>query len=178
MQKPSSSSVGSHYHSSSVTLPSTSDQSPQHNVHAVLKVNGEVNRKKLFVLIDSGATVSAINQEVVGKPCVHLPESQQSTTIGANGLPLNVVGHVTLPVAIGDFNAQQKFVVVKNLSVDCLLGTDFLTAHKVVIDCGEQVLHIGGSNGPAVPFAVDSALPPSSHSLVSVLHTVEVPDVQ
>ena len=141
----------------------------------MLKVNGEVNRKELSVLIDSGATVSAISQEVVGEPYIHRPESEHATTIGANGLPLDVVGHVTLPVAIGDLNAQQDFVVVKNLSVDCLLGTDFLTAHKAVIDCGAQVLRIGGSNGSAVPFAVDSALPLSPHSLVSVLQTVEVP---
>ena len=79
------------YHSPPVILASTSDQSPQHKVHAVLRVNGEVNRKKLSVLIDSGATVSAINQEVVAEPCINLPESQQSTTIGANGLPLDVV---------------------------------------------------------------------------------------
>ena len=103
----------------------------------------------------------AVNLEVVGEPCSRLPESHQSSAIGANCLPLYVIGQGTLLVTIGIFYVQQKFVVVKNLSIDCLLETDFLAAHKVVIDCREQVLCIRGVNGPAVPLAVDSAsLPP------------------
>ena len=47
----------------------------------------------------------------------------------ANGLPLNVVGKVLLPVKFGDFQQNQEFVVARNLSVQCLLGADFLVQH-------------------------------------------------
>ena len=49
---------------------------------------------------------------------------------------------------MGNFNAQQNFVVVNDLSVDCLVhvGTDFLVAHKVVIDYGARILCTGVAN--------------------------------
>ena len=44
---------------------------------------------------------------------------------GVNGLPLNVVGKVKIPVKLGEFEQEQTFIVVGDLSVDCLLGADF-----------------------------------------------------
>ena len=54
--------------------------------------------------------------------------------IGANGSPLDVIGQITLPVKIGNFQSDQVFIVVRTLTVDCLLGADYLVAHEVVIN--------------------------------------------
>ena len=54
----------------------------------------------------------------------------QGATMSANGTPLDVVGQATLLVTLEDFQVQQQFIVVKDLSVDCLLGADFLVTHK------------------------------------------------
>ena len=40
-----------------------------------------------------------------------------SAPVGANGSPLDVVGHVKIPVIIGAFNTEQVFVVVSKLTV-------------------------------------------------------------
>ena len=53
--------------------------------------------------------------------------------IGASGSPLDVVGQLTLPViSIGNF--RYVFTIVNTLTVDCLLGADYLVAHEAVID--------------------------------------------
>ena len=115
--------------------------------------------KMYLSLIDSGATVSAIHQKVVTGSCISPQQLLQSETVGANGTPLSVVGQATLPVTLRSFLTQQHFIVVSDLFVDCLLGADFLVSHKVVIDCGERVLHIGGVNGKTVSFTSHDPLP-------------------
>ena len=98
----------------------------------------------------------------------------QGVTLSANGTPLGVVGQATLLVTLGDFQVQQQFIVVKDLSVDCLLGAGFLVTHEVIIDCGAGKLHLGGANGHTMLFTLhESASPPNGS--ISVLHTVEVP---
>ena len=50
-------------------------------------------------------------------------------------------------VTLENFQVQQQFIVVKNLSVDCFLGADFLVTDEGIIDCGAGKLHLGGTNG-------------------------------
>lgn len=46
--------------------------------------------------------------------------------IGANGSPLDVVGSEELEVSLDKVYANHVFVVVRPLTVECLLGVDFL----------------------------------------------------
>ena len=59
-------------------------------------------------------------------------------SIGANGSPLDVLVQITMPVRIGNFTAEQVFVVVNALTVYCLLSADYLVENAVIIDykCG------------------------------------------
>ena len=45
-----------------------------------------------------------------------------------------MVGQVKIPVTIDSFHTEQVFTVVKTLTVDCLLGSDFLIAQEALID--------------------------------------------
>ena len=47
-----------------------------------------------------------------------------------------------MPVSIGNFTTEQVFVVVNALTVDCLLGADYLVSHGAIIDhkCGYVVI--------------------------------------
>ena len=63
--------------------------------------------------------------------------------------------------------------MVKNLSVDCLMGADFLVTHKIIIDCGAVKLHLGGTKGHSMQFIPYESS--SSNANISVSHTVEVP---
>ena len=51
---------------------------------------------------------------------------QATAAVGANGTPLDVVGHTQLAVTLGTFRTQYQFTIVQHLTVDCLLGADFL----------------------------------------------------
>ena len=67
-------------------------------------------------------------------------------------MPLDVIGQTNLAVCldVGDFQAEQDFVVVHDLSVDCLLGANFLMEHKTFIDCGKMEITLGSLGGVKV----------------------------
>ena len=66
--------------------------------------------------------------------------------MGANGTPLDVVRKVKVPVLLGLFNTEEEFTVTQNLTVDSLLGADFLQKHGTVMDCRSSNLSIGISS--------------------------------
>ena len=96
-------------------------------------------------LLDSGAAVSVVHSAVLAD-CWHnsiTKEREANSAVAADGVPLEVLGQVVIPVTLGTFRAEQKFVVVRNLTVDCILGADFLMEHGAIIDCKAKSLFIG-----------------------------------
>ena len=65
-----------------------------------------------------------------------------STTIGANGIPLDILGSVNLLVVVGTISVQHPFVVARTLTVECLLGIDFLSRYSAIIDCADSKVKI------------------------------------
>ena len=63
-----------------------------------------------------------------------------TAVVGANGIPLDVIGHTTLVVSLGTFTTKQKFTIVRQLTVDCLLGADFLMNHHAIIDYCNKIM--------------------------------------
>ena len=91
-------------------------------------------------LVDSGAAVSVVSYDI-------LPPSARSSinrtaplTIGANGIPLDVLGTVNVMVVLETIKVHQDFVVARKLTVECLLGMDFLSRHGAIIDCSKRKL--------------------------------------
>ena len=85
---------------------------------------------------------------------------------------------ISVSVSLGKFRADQEFTVVKNLSVECILGGDFLVNHSAVIDCRESTLTLG--NGPRCQVPISIAQPmdsPTTHeeSTVAVADTMVIP---
>ena len=82
---------------------------------------------------------------------------------------------------MGSFQDEHEFTVVRELTVECLLGADFMEKNDVLIDCRRKCLQLG-SNAVEVPF-IDS--PASSagknrvndckKSSVTVSQTVKLP---
>lgn len=94
-----------------------------------------LHRSPVTFLLDSGAAVSVLHLDALASEF----RNQITTTgltapIGANGSPLDVVGQIKMPVCIGTFETEQVFIVVTALTVDCLLGADYLVTHGVIID--------------------------------------------
>ena len=56
-----------------------------------------------------------------------------AASVGANGAWLDALVQITMPVRIGNFTAEQVFVV-NALTVYCLLSADYLVENGVIID--------------------------------------------
>ena len=85
-------------------------------------------------LLDSEAVVSVIRHNVLPQSVLSHVEPASIPTVGANGLPLDVAGQVSLLVSLGNYCVQHTFLVVHGLTVEGLLGANFLDKHKAVVD--------------------------------------------
>ena len=123
--------------------------------NTILQVQGLLHQHPVTFLLDSGAAVSVVHYDKLPPKCADgLSQVMTDTSmVGANGQPLEVVGQVELPVTVGKFKATHEFVVVQHLSVDCLLGADFLLQHKAVIDCGTNNLQLDATHTPITSVA-------------------------
>ena len=61
-----------------------------------------------------------------------------------NGQELNVTGEVHLQVVVGGWRSHQRFVVTDSLNTGPVLGADFLSNQKMVVDFREQQLQWQG----------------------------------
>ena len=92
------------------------------------------------------------------------------TAIGANGLPLNVMGQVDLDICLGNFRTVHTFIVVRDLvTFECILGADFL---KVVMDFRNNTLHLGNST-IKIPSSDVSVSSDDAHSIS--VHDMDIP---
>ncbi|KAL5505541.1 hypothetical protein EMCRGX_G006991 [Ephydatia muelleri] len=100
-----------------------------------------------------------------------------SVVISANGVPLEVVGRVTANVVLGTFHHDQEFIVVRELTVQCLLGADFMEKHGVVIDYRTRCIQLGQDlvEIPIIGSNTDRVTPPCSDKVVVVSEDVQIP---
>ena len=63
--------------------------------------------------------------------------------VGANGTPLDVMGKITLSVRLGSFLDEHEFIIVTELTVECLLCADFMEKNDLLIDFRRKCLKLG-----------------------------------
>lgn len=103
-------------------------------------MHGTLGGRSVSFLIDSGATVSVVNCDVLLPSAQAAIANSAPLTVGANGILLDVLGTVMLALSIGTVSVEHTFVVARQLTVDCLLGMDFLAQYGAVIDCSNNKL--------------------------------------
>ena len=74
--------------------------------------------------------------------------------MSANGSPLDIVGQTVVTVTLDNFTVNHNFTVVNNLTVDCLLGADFLERHAAILDCGRNTLMVGRETQIVIPLTL------------------------
>ena len=159
--------------------PALSVQGKYHTSNGVLKVDGTIGNLSVQFLLDSGAAVSVIHYKILDSHYQQqITPANVKAAVTANGGLLEVLGQITLPIGIGHFNSTHLFTVVRNLTVECILGADYLIQHGAVIDCNQCCLTVGGVQVPFYAHPVESnhsdSLIHSISDTVKVLHTVKV----
>eukprot|EP00731_Ephydatia_muelleri_P025807 Em0017g890a len=79
--------------------------------------------------------VSVVSYDILPPSARSSMKGTPPLTIGANGIPLDVLGIVNVMVDLETIKVHHDFVVARKLTVECLLGMDFLSRHGAVIDC-------------------------------------------
>ena len=96
--------------------------------------------------------------------------------VGANGTLLDVVGQIKIPVKIGSYQSEQVFTIVNALTVDCLLGADYLVTHEVIINYKHNNVVIKGHNIPfTLTHGIANTIQPPSNVVIFALKNVTIP---
>ena len=118
------------------------------NLDVILFTEGLINESPVRFLLDSGAAVSVIKKDSLPKQSHSDITETKTLAVTANGTPLNVVGQITLTVTMEQFSCNHTFVVINNLTGNCLLGADFLRKYEAILDCQNGTLVLGAHTIP------------------------------
>ncbi|OWY94684.1 putative membrane protein [Phytophthora megakarya] len=94
------------------------------------------------MLADTGAIASLVSMNVlkrIGKATEQLKPYNGSLD-SVSGHAIRVHGVIDLPIRLGSLEKMLSFVVVDQLHVDAILGTNILTAFRVVFDLEEHTM--------------------------------------
>lgn len=145
------------------------------SVSTILYVDGHISDVSTKFLIDSGAVMSVVCYQLLAGHNAQITK-HATAAVGANGMPLDVVGHTTLTVSLGSFCTQHRFTVVQHLTVDCLLGADFLHEYGAVLDCRNHTLTLGADTRHTIDITIGKGKQPTcSDALVTGPITVRSP---
>ena len=100
----------------------------------------------LNFIVDTGAAVTLIRNDVWRRLASNqeLSPWQGPRLVGVDGSPVESQGSVTVPITIGDTTFQTRVVVASSMSVEAILGLDFLESNRCVVDAGNRILEIPG----------------------------------
>lgn len=116
---------------------------------SVIKLSGKPNNSTLqgkicdsdvTLLIDTGATMSCISEELFYKirNTHRLSTCNRSVAIeGVDGKPLDILGEISVELKMQDSNFTINVMVIKKLSYDFILGRDFLNQFICIFDIFE-----------------------------------------
>ena len=105
-----------------------------------------VRNKQYLALVDTGARFSVLDETLFRQWMGDLPLIKQTSVIlsDAQGKGLHVLGQVTVPVQIQEETVSVPMVVVRGLAISVILGLDFMHAHHVTLQFGEEDLTMHG----------------------------------
>ena len=131
----------------------------------------------LHSLVDTGATISAINPKVL--PLI-LPNIHRRNRISPISINLSVGDNETMPLVEEEIEALisinnkpflWRFFVVPSLSTDMIIGMDWLIAYDILIHCKDFSITFGidlGSDVKSVPSEANSNKGTHKHTDVQV----------
>ena len=103
----------------------------------------QIDKVKAHAVLDSGADVSIMSENMYKRlPNKVKLKSSRLPLTGVSGTQLSSLGSVTTKVLIGHAEISMKFEVLKGITKDALLGSDFLSMTKAKLDYENKTLQI------------------------------------
>ena len=86
----------------------------------------DVNGVKSQALLDTGAEATIISEDLNSRSKTHINklESVLKPVLGANNMPLDVVGETEVTIQLGAIRAKHKVLVCQGLAQQVLIGVD------------------------------------------------------
>jgi len=120
------------------------------------KVEAQIGNLRLNVLLDSGSMRSLISMEHFqnmrrGDPKLQLLKTKL-TCVTASGQSLEIVGEVKVPLKIHGFSWNWKFLVSRRLQSQPILGVDFISKTKMILELGSQKCYFAFAPSVTIKF--------------------------
>jgi hypothetical protein len=115
---------------------------------SVLTGTFSINNTPVKILFDSGATHSFISENLLDKLGLKGMQTKSAYKITTPGG--NITCHLVtfgVPLRLGSKVIQSNLITIKLGSMDVILGMEWMTQHKVVLDISDRVVEI---NSPTV----------------------------
>ena len=143
-----------------------------------LYVYGSIADRSTLMLVDTGASVTAVSSNFVSTFTVSpkLQPSPISSIQTVSGEHLPVLGQVNLPLTIGANAYPFETLVIDNLTYPVVLGRNFLMHFGSVIDLQDNTLTLTGTNSvplhsssPPLPDQQREQAPVTVHALATYI---------
>ncbi|XP_056006949.1 uncharacterized protein LOC130050723 [Ostrea edulis] len=134
-------------------------------------VTARIHGMDTYLLVDTGATVSLLSTicyDNIARATGQSLTKVDRDVLSASGSALKVLGKVAVDFNL-DGTALQHEMIIADITVDGILGLDFLVRHKAVID---MCLHQISISGTEHPIKLEGS---ASSYKVAIVHRVTVP---
>eukprot|EP00794_Sanderia_malayensis_P014869 gene14869-16415_t len=142
-------------------------------------VTGYINDTPANILVDTGASMSIVNESFQHAHLAHIPiKAENVNATSVTGEPVVFKGVLSASLKIGKNVAFQDFYVFSGFQHDCVLGNDFVTRVGVTIDMSERLLKWNSETTKMISDASDFSwdiklldkleIPPRSQCLVKL----------
>lgn len=145
-----------------------------------IRLNIDLYHRSFTALVDTGSVRSYISP-VVAEYCkqmgnVPTTAKQEMQAELANGTLVNITEEYNIQGQLLSTNVAANFLLMPSLTVDCVLGMDFLTEYNCTIDIGTKQITINPKTDRVYPtLTIEPITPPSS--CLTELQQNEVTDV-
>ena len=103
-----------------------------------------INNKCMKAMIDTGANRTFISLQAL--PTLNskqfINRKQNSASLADGHTSISILGTLNLEIVIGDMLTSIKAYVVKDLCAECILGMDFISKYKLIINADDRVISI------------------------------------
>jgi hypothetical protein len=115
------------------------------------KLSISIYNSPFNTLLDSGASISAISEEIFASIKRSIPEGQQLSILLVTGVTIStavkgrsrkVTTQILIPFSILSHTTDCICLVVPHLATSIILGDDWLTQNKVCLDYSERIIRL------------------------------------